>query len=117
MLDFGQEEDKHRTPTDLWAGYGFSSSLPVDLLRLGRTGGEAPERRGRPIVGMGPEGKAEKEEKRKEAEGEEDGSWRRKQRQEEEEEDEKGSWRRADRDNGTQKEVIESRSVICGGIQ
>uniref|UniRef100_A0A183BV56 SAM domain-containing protein n=1 Tax=Globodera pallida TaxID=36090 RepID=A0A183BV56_GLOPA len=41
LSGFGQRQSnsKELIPTDLWSGYGFSSSLPVDLLRLGRKGG------------------------------------------------------------------------------
>ena len=32
---YGQEISEVRQPTDLWSGYGFSNSLPADILKLG----------------------------------------------------------------------------------
>uniref|UniRef100_A0A914HE08 SAM domain-containing protein n=1 Tax=Globodera rostochiensis TaxID=31243 RepID=A0A914HE08_GLORO len=85
---FGQRQSnsKELIPTDLWSGYGFSSSLPVDLLRLGRKGGsnwsaevsgmgaEGQWRKGRPIVGRGTDDAKNGQNG--------DGSWRRKERRE-----------------------------------
>ncbi|KAL3088320.1 hypothetical protein niasHT_023880 [Heterodera trifolii] len=56
---FGRRScSKELNAADWWSSCGgFSSSLPVDLLRFGRTGGEssAEWRKGRPIVGRGAE--------------------------------------------------------------
>uniref|UniRef100_A0AC34FGP6 SAM domain-containing protein n=1 Tax=Panagrolaimus sp. ES5 TaxID=591445 RepID=A0AC34FGP6_9BILA len=42
---YGQEISEIRQPTDLWAGYGFSNSLPADILKLGiKQIWEQPER-------------------------------------------------------------------------
>ena len=59
-----QKEGERGAPTDYWAGYGFSSSLPAELLRAGRlnsVGGfwadneTVGKPKGRPIVGRAPE--------------------------------------------------------------